>query len=258
MSIFDKFSLKGKSVVVTGGAMGLGKAMSRALGEAGAAVAIADINVPAAEATAEEFRAAGIPTEVIRCDVTDPDDVAAMADKAESLFGGIDVLLNNAGIGMHKPTEDITFEEWRRILSVNLDGAFLVAQAIGRKMIKRGRGSIINTASMSGVIANTPQPQAAYNASKGGVIMLTKSLASEWTKYGVRVNAIAPGYMKTELTAKNFAEGGPMVDTWMEFSPMRRPGQPEELQGIALYLASDASSFTTGGVFLIDGGYTVW
>ena len=258
MSIFDKFSMRGKNAIVTGGAMGLGKAMAKALAQAGANIAIADIDMDASYKTAEEFRALGVQCVVVKCDVTNPQQVEDMVQTVATLFGKIDVLLNNAGIALHHPAETLAFEQWRKIMAVNLDGAFLVAQAVGKRMIAQKSGSIINTASMSGIVANTPQPQAAYNASKAGVIMLTKSLAGEWAQHGVRVNAIAPGYMKTELTKPFFEQGGDMIDTWMAFSPMRRPGTPDELEGIALYLASEASTFTTGGVFVIDGGYTAW
>lgn len=142
------------------------------------------------------------------------------------------------------------------MINLNLNGVFLVAQAVGRQMIKQGHGNIINTSSMSGLIANKPQEQCSYNASKAGVIMLTKSLAMEWSKYNIKVNTIAPGYMKTELTKPFFEKGGAMIDDWMGFTPMGRPGLPEELGGIVVYLASDASSFAQGSVFTIDGGYT--
>ena len=142
------------------------------------------------------------------------------------------------------------------MIDIDLNAVYLLSREIGRHMLDAGRGSIVNTSSMSGLIANVPQPQSAYNAAKSGVIMLTKSLAVEWADRGVRVNAIAPGYMKTEMTRGLFATGGPMIDRWMSMTPMGRPGEPEELGGLAVYLASDASSFVTGAVFSIDGGYT--
>lgn len=143
-----------------------------------------------------------------------------------------------------------------KTMDVNLNSMVLVTNAVGEVFRKQQSGVIVNTSSMSGVIVNTPQPQAAYNTSKAAVIMLTKSLANEWAKHNIRVNTIAPGYMKTELTKDYFAKGGDMIDTWMNMTPMNRPGVPEELQGAALYLASDASSFVTGSVITVDGGYT--
>ena len=144
------------------------------------------------------------------------------------------------------------------MVNINLNGVFFGAQAAGRAMIKQGYGNIINTASMSGLIVNTPQPQTSYNASKAGVIHLTKSLACEWAPRNIRVNAICPGYMQTEMTKKFFADGGEWVDRWMAMSPMKRPGTPDELQGVVLYLASDASTFTTGAAIPVDGAYTCW
>lgn len=259
MSVMEKFSLRGRCSVITGGAMGLGKAMAEALAEAGSDIVIADINLEAARATAEGIQDKGVRAVAIPCDVTRPDDCRLVARRTVEQFGGIDVLVNNAGICAHIKAEDMKFEDWYRVIDVNLNGVFNMSQAVGRVMIKQKRGSIINIASMSGLIANTPQGQCAYNASKGGVIMLTKSLASEWVDHNIRVNCIAPGYMKTELTRGFFEKGDKaMIERWMDFTPMKRAGMPEELGGIAVYLASDASSFATGAVFTIDGGYTVW
>ncbi|MGE5588027.1 MAG: glucose 1-dehydrogenase [Clostridia bacterium] len=259
MNVMEKFSLKGRCSVVTGGAMGLGKAMGEALAEAGSDVVIADINLDAASVTVEGIRDRGVRAVAIPCDVTRPADCRLVAQRVVEEFGKIDVLINNAGICSHIKAEDMEFEDWYRIIDVNLNGVFNMSQAVGRVMIKQKRGSIINIASMSGLIANTPQAQCAYNASKGGVIMLTKSLASEWVDHNIRVNCIAPGYMKTELTREFFEKGDrAMIARWMDFTPMKRAGMPEELGGIAVYLASEASSFATGAVFTIDGGYTVW
>ncbi|HBQ63970.1 MAG TPA: short-chain dehydrogenase [Clostridiales bacterium] len=258
MSIMQKFSLSGCCSIVTGAAMGLGKAMAEALADAGSDIVIADIDREKAQEAAAEIRGKGVRASFVPCDVTRPEDAENLAQAVMAEYGRIDVLVNNAGICIHTPAEDMRLEDWRKVMGVNLDGVFLLSQAIGRVMIRQNRGSIINIASMSGIIANTPQPQSGYNASKAGVIMLTKSLASEWARYNIRVNAIAPGYMKTELTRPYFEGNGTMVQRWMDLSPMGRPGTPDELGGIAVYLASDASSFTTGGVFVIDGGYTVW
>ena len=179
-----------------------------------------------------------------------------MVSKVLNHFGKIDVLFNNAGITHHEKLEDILFEDWYKVININLNGVFLVSKAVGRVMIEQQKGSIINISSMSGLIANTPQSQSSYNTSKAGVIMLTKSLAMEWAQHNIRVNTIAPGYMKTELTKPYFEENGDMVKTWMNLTPMARPGTPDELGGLALYLASDASSFVTGSVYTVDGGYT--
>lgn len=257
MTIFDKFKLDNQVAIVTGGATGLGKAMAEGLAQAGANLVIADINLDTAQSTAQYFTET-TQNEAIACqvDVASASDVAKMIDVVMEKFGRIDILFNNAGINEHVKFEDMPYERWLKNMDVNINSMVLVSQAVGKIMIEQQKGSIINTSSMSGLIVNTPQPQAAYNTSKGAVIMFTKSLANEWAKHGIRVNTIAPGYMKTELTKDYFAQGGEMIDTWMKFTPLGRPGTPDELQGAALFLASDASSFVTGSVLTIDGGYT--
>lgn len=257
MNILEQFRLDGKVAIVTGGAMGLGQAMATALAQAGADIVIADIQEDVAQATATTIRETeGVQATSLKVDVTNPDDVQKMVDDVVDEFGKIDILINNAGMTINAKAEEMTYEQWNKVINLNLNGVFLVAQAVGRQMIKQGHGNIINTSSMSGLIANKPQEQCSYNDSKAGVIMLTKSLAMEWSKYNIKVNTIAPGYMKTELTKPFFEKGGAMIDDWMGFTPMGRPGLPEELGGIVVYLASDASSFAQGSVFTIDGGYT--
>lgn len=258
MGVIEKFSLKGCCSIVTGAAMGLGKAMASALAEAGSDIVIADINAEAADKAAAEICSMGVRTLAVRNDVTSPEDAKGLVEVVMEKFGRIDVLINNAGICKHEKAENMKYQDWYDVLNVNLNGVFIMSQAIGNVMIKQKKGSIINISSMSGIIVNTPQCQCAYNASKAGVIMLTKSLAAEWAPHNIRVNAIAPGYMKTELTRPYFEGNSDMVKRWMDFSPMKRPGTPDELEGIAVYLASAASSFVTGSVFTIDGGYTVW
>ncbi len=259
MAVYDMFSMKGKTSIVTGAAQGLGEAMAEALAEAGSNIVIGEINTELGEKTAKKLTDNyGVKTLVVKCDVTKPEDAQAMADKTVEAFGAIDVLVNNAGITKHVAAEDVTPEDWQAVINVNLNGVFYCSQSAGRYMIKQKRGNIVNMASMSGVIVNTPQQQASYNASKAGVIHLTKSLASEWAPYNIRVNAICPGYMKTEMTKDIFARGGEWVDTWMRMSPMKRPGEPDELKGLVLYLASDASTFTNGAAILVDGAYSVW
>lgn len=254
--ILEMFSLKNNVSVVTGGAMGLGKAMATALAQAGSHIVIADINLVAAQKTADEISQQGVKAIALEVDITNPVQIDQMVDTVMKGFGKIDVLVNNAGISMHVNAEEMNFDDWQKVMNVNLNSVFLMSQAVGKVMIRQKRGSIINISSMSGLIVNTPQSQAAYNTSKAGVIMLTKSLAIEWAQHQIRVNTIAPGYMKTELTKPYFENSGDMVKQWLELTPMKRPGLPEELGGIAIYLASKASSFATGGVFTIDGGYT--
>lgn len=257
MSILDKYSLKGQVSIVTGAAMGLGKAMAEALAQGGSNIVIADINISEAQNTADELmRNEGIEAIAIKVDVTQESQVNSMVGKVMEQFGRIDVLFNNAGIVINEKAENTSFENWKKVMDINLNGVFLVSKAVGNVMIQQKKGSIVNISSMSGLIANTPQCQASYNSSKAGVIMLTKSLAMEWAPHNIKVNTIAPGYMKTELTKPFFENSEGMSEKWMDMTPMGRPGQPKELGGIALYLASEASSFVTGAVFSIDGGYT--
>src|SRR5215210_7831907 len=171
--------------------------------------------------------------------------------------GKIDVMVNNAGIAHNVPAEEMTDEEWRRMISVNLDGVFWGCREAGRAMLERGSGSIVNIASMSGVVSNHPQPQAHYNAAKAGVIMLTKSLAGEWASRGVRVNSVSPGYIRTPLTELGMSKAE-WADVWLSSTPLGRIAEPREIAPAVVYLASDASSYATGTNLLIDGGYTSW
>jgi NAD(P)-dependent dehydrogenase (short-subunit alcohol dehydrogenase family) len=255
MSIRDAFSLEGETAIVTGAAQGLGKQMASGLAEMGADVAIADINYANAETTATELDGETdvVPVEV---DVTDESSVEGMVEDVTDRLGEIDVLVNNAGIVEQSPAEETELDSWKRVLEVNLDGVFLCAKHVGTQMLERGEGKIINIASMSGFDVNVPQKQASYNASKAGVSMLTKSLAVEWADHGVRVNAIAPGYMRTDLVDEVLEENPEMEETWLENTPMGRLGRPEELRELVVYLGSDASSYMTGSTVVMDGGYT--
>ena len=181
-----------------------------------------------------------------------------MVAYAKECFGRIDILVNNAGINKLAPAEEMPLEVWQKIIGVNLTGTFLVSREVGAYMIAQGGGNIVNIASMSGLVVNPlPQQQCAYNSSKAGVIMLTKCMANEWAEKGVRVNAIAPGFMRTPLTRKRLeTPNDPAVQKWIGGTPMKRVGTPDELVGAALYLASEASTFTTGIVLSVDGGYT--
>lgn len=255
--ILDKFSLRDQVGIVTGGGQGLGKTFCHAFAEAGADIVVAEINEATGPGTVEEVKALGRDALFIPTDVRDEASVEQMVDAALARFGKIDFLMNNAGIVQHLEAEQVAAADWREVLDVNLTGVFLCSQAVGRHMIERREGRIINIASMSGLIVNIPQPQASYNASKAGVIHLTKSLASEWAPYNVRVNAIAPGYMNTAMAAPFFKDpeyGG----VWINAIPMKRPGEPEELGPVAVFLASEASSYVTGATMVVDGGYTIW
>lgn len=256
MGILEKMRLDIKSALVTGGARGIGKSIAAALCEAGANVAIADIDIDEAKKTAEELKAIGTKTIAVAVDVTKPERMDGMISAVVDAFGALDIAFCNAGIALHVPAEEMTIEQWNKVIDINLTGVFLTAQAAGKQMIKQGKGgSIVNTASMSAHIVNVPQPQSSYNASKAAVVQLTKSLAVEWVKYNIRVNSISPGYIGTDLTLSNdFLK--PLIAEWNEMAPMHRLGKPEELQAVAVLLAGDASPFTTGSDIIVDGAFT--
>ena len=256
LNIIDKFRLNGKKALVTGGARGIGKSIATALTEAGADVAIVDVDLQEAKKTADELTANGHDCIAISADVTKQDDVNHMMQTFLAHYGELNIAFCNAGICINVAAEEMTLDQWNKVIAVNLTGVFLTAQAAGIQMLKQGKGgSIVNTASMSGHIVNVPQPQCSYNASKAGVILLTKSLAVEWAAHNIRVNCISPGYIGTELTL-NAPILKPFIEKWNEAGPLHRLGTPEELQAIAVYLAGDTSAFTTGSDFVIDGAFT--
>ncbi len=253
----ERFNLKGRVAVVTGGGQGIGLACVEALAEAGAHVYIADRDSKAAAKAHAAMKALGYPIDVIDMDVTNSAQVDAAAERVMSEKGRIDVLVCNAGVARAFAAEDATDADWLDVIDVNLNGVFWCCRAFGRPMLAAGRGSIVNIGSMSGIIVNKPQAQASYNASKAGLHHLTKSLAGEWGAHGVRINAVAPTYINTPLTARDKANK-PMFDVWMEGTPMARMGEPDEIAAVVLFLASDAASLMTGSIVLADGGYTCW
>ncbi|GMO53684.1 MAG: SDR family oxidoreductase [Termitinemataceae bacterium] len=256
MGIIEKLRLDNKKSFVTGGARGIGYNIAIALAEAGSDVAIVDMDIATAKEAAEKIACeTGRKTIAVRSDVTKPSDVDAMIKVILDTFGRIDAAFCNAGICINIPAEEMTLDDWNKVININLTGVFLTAQAAGKVMIKQGGGSIINTASMSAHIVNVPQPQCSYNASKAGVIQLTKSLAVEWALKNVRVNSISPGYIGTDLTLSS-PTLKPLIEKWNAMAPLKRLGKPEELQAISVYLAGDTSAFTTGSDFVIDGAFT--
>ena len=242
--------LEGRVAVVTGGAGGIGFAACQALQANGAAVVSIDLRGEAGRQRADHL---GI--DFYQGDLTDSKAVASLATEIRSKYGRIDIAFNNSGIALSAPGEDHTDEQWHQVMNINLHAVFYCCRAFGKGMLEQGKGSIINAASMSGIVSNTPQPQAAYNASKAAVIMLTKSLAGEWAKRGVRVNSISPGYVNTPMSQGGMANAD-WYPRWMEFTPMSRVGEPFEIASAVVFLASDASSFFTGSNLVVDGGYT--
>lgn len=256
MTALEKlFSLEGKTAIVTGGAQGIGKTVATKMAEVGADIVIFDIQEEKAKQAADEIASStGKRTMALGVDVTDPVAVKEAIKKADEEMGDIELLFNNAGIVIHKSAYDVSPEEWLKVINVNLNGEYFVASEFARYRKAKGKkGSIVNTASMSGHIVNWPQEQASYNASKAGVIHMTKSLAVEYCKHNVRVNCISPGYMYTELTCHVNPD---WQDRWMDLTPYGRYGKPEELSGAVIYLLSDSASFTSGTDIVIDGCFT--
>jgi len=255
MSVREAFDLSGRVAVVTGGNCGLGKAFAVALGEAGAAVAVIARDTARTDEVVKDLTGRGIHARGFRADVARRADVDRVAGEIAGKFGHVHVLVNNAGTGRHGAALEVTEAEWQRVLDVNVTGVWNCCQAFGRRMAEHGGGVIVNVGSMSGIVVNRPQWQPAYNASKAAVHHLTRSLAAEWAPLGIRVNALAPGYVKTEMAPVDRPE---FRRQWIEDAPMQRYATPEEIAPSVLYLASDASSFMTGSVLVIDGGYTAF
>ncbi|KAL1868037.1 hypothetical protein VTK73DRAFT_3884 [Phialemonium thermophilum] len=256
----QKMSIMGKVVIITGGARGLGHYMACACAEAGAkAIAIFDANQELGdEAAADLHRRTGLPVSFFKVDVRDGNAINTAVQNVVDLYGAPDVLVNSAGIAdSNIPAEKYDPAMFRRLIDINLTGSFLMSQSVGRAMMAAGKpGSIILVASMSGTIVNYPQEQSCYNASKAGVIQLGKSLAAEWAKYNIRVNCISPGYMDTALNKVPALDAQKKI--WKSLTPQARLGNVDELNGLCVFLASDASSFMTGSNILIDGGYSLY
>jgi NAD(P)-dependent dehydrogenase (short-subunit alcohol dehydrogenase family) len=255
VTVLDAFDLTGKTAIVTGGNTGLGEAFAQALTEAGAGVALAARTRERSDTVAEEIQASGGNAIAVDLDVTDSAQVDRMLESVTERLGPVDILVNNAGLCYHRPAAEVPLEEWHAVFDVNVHGLWHCAQSVGRRMIQNGGGTIINIGSISAMIVNRPQWQPAYNASKAAVHQLTKSLAAEWAPYNVRVNALAPGYVKTAMAPVDEPQ---FRQHWIEDAPMERYAMPEELGPSIVYLASDASSFMTGSILVVDGGYTLF
>lgn len=249
----ESFSLRDQVALVTGGGQGIGLAIAEAMSEAGAHVVIGEINAETGQRAAEKVGGTHLPL-----DVTDSQQVADGVRRIVSEHGSLDVSVHNAGMNRNAPAEEMSDQSWRDVLGLNLDAVFWCSREVGKVMLEQGRGSIVNIASMSGVISNHPQPQVSYNTSKAGVIMLTKALAGEWADRGVRVNSISPGYINTDLLQGVRANDPELYANWLGQTPMGRTGEPREIGPLAVFLASSASSFVTGSNMIADGGLTIW
>lgn len=254
MNNINLFNLTDKKAIVTGGANGIGRQMCFALANQGSTIAILDIDEGEAKNTIDH-----LPNPekhlYINTDITNPEQVNTAVNEIYKKFNSIDILLNNAGICQRVDTSNMSKEDWNKTFEINVTGMFLVSKFVFEVMKKQKRGSIINVASMAGIISLT-YAQSAYNASKAAVIQLTKSLAQEWITHGIRVNAIAPGFIKSDMTKPMFEGDGPLSHV-LDQVPMKRLGAAEELSGPIILLSSDASSFMTGTTISVDGGYTM-
>lgn len=251
--ILDKFRLDGKVALVTGGTRGIGLAIAKALGEAGARLVIS-ARAPLQDA-ADTLTTAGVDFTFIAADMRDEAAADALTQQVVERFGRLDILVNNAGVAIHGDSGDFDDETWRKIMSLNVDAVFRACRAALAPMRAQGSGVILNIGSISGIVSNIPQNQVAYNSSKAAVHMMSKSLASELAAENIRVNAIAPGYIETDMS-RGGIENPDWFPIWRDMTPMARVGQPDEVAAAALFLCAPASSYVTGEVLVIDGGYT--
>jgi NAD(P)-dependent dehydrogenase (short-subunit alcohol dehydrogenase family) len=256
MYAYPKYDLKGRVAVVTGAGQGLGKWIALALADAGADVLVNTLHSETAEATCAEIRAMGRRSTFVAADVSNVKAVRGMMATAETELGGLDILVNNAGVNVHKPAIDVTPEDFARIVDINAKGAFFCSQAAAARMIPRGSGKIINVASSVAFLVRAGIPNAVYAMTKAGVVMLTKALAEEWSRFNINVNAVAPGYFSTPFVEDRLKDKQ-MYNTIIASTPLGRVGGPEDIMGVCVFLASAASSYITGQTICIDGGRTV-
>ena len=256
VNVKQLFDLTGRVAIVTGGSIGLGRQMAEGLAEMGANLVLCARKEERCHQAAEELQQLGIKAIALACDVKSPASIQEMVDATLSQFGRIDVLINNAGISWGAPVEEMRLEDWNKVLETNLTGTFLCAQAVGKAMIRQGRGKIINVASVAGLGGAPPElPAIGYHASKGGVISFTKDLACKWAHHNIQVNAIAPGWFPTHMSNRVLEHH---TELFLSHIPLRRFGNEHDLKGAAVFLASDASSYVTGHVLVVDGGQSAW
>ena len=256
-SVRELLNLEGRVSVVTGGATGIGFRMALGLAEAGSSIVIASRKLEACEHAAHEIGKTGAQAIAVACDVTKAEQVEAMKDAVMRRFGRVDVLVNNAGRAWVAPPEEMPLERWQQVFDLNITGPFLCAQALGREMIKAKRGKIINIASIAGLVGRNPKAynSVAYGASKGALVNFTRDLAVKWAQHNIQVNCICPGFFVTPLNQKLYEKNRESIDREI---PLGRTGGPDDLKGIAVLLASDASDFMTGAIIPVDGGSVAW
>jgi NAD(P)-dependent dehydrogenase (short-subunit alcohol dehydrogenase family) len=258
MNTLDLFSLEGKTAIVTGGGRGLGRYMAEALSDAGANVVLCSRKLEPLEEVRQEIEARGGHALALSCNVTEQEDVEKVVSAAEEAFGGVDVLVNNSGATWGAPPTEMPPEQFDRVLAVNVRGVFLMSQAVGRRMIERqSGGAIVNISSVAGIVGGRPDymQTVGYNASKGAVISMTRDLATSWAEHNITVNAIAPGWFPTRMSGALIEQ---FEERMLEDIPLRRFGNPDDLKGVVVFLASPAAAYVTGQTIVVDGGATAW
>lgn len=255
MNYLNKFKLDNKISLVTGGAGGIGSEICKSLLDAGSKVIIADIDSKKSKKLLKKIKKKNI--EYYKLDSTSEKNIKSLSRFILKKYKRLDVLVNCVGICFNKEAEKVKKKEWDKVINININSMFYVCKEFGKIFIKQKKGTIVNIGSNSGLIVDKPQPQASYNASKAAVHQLTKSLACEWSKYNIRVNAIAPGYVATEMTLLGRKKPH-WFKYWIEMTPMKRLAEPSEIASVALFLASESSSYCTGSIISVDGGYTSW
>jgi len=254
MTTLDLFRLDGKTAIITGGGRGLGEYMANALADVGAHVVVCSRKLEACEGVKQEIEAHGGKALAFACDITKPSDVAHVVSETEQTFGAIDILVNNSGATWGTPPEDMPLEQFERVVDINVKGTFIMSQAVGKTMIARGQGgTIINIASVAGLVGGNPKyiQAVGYHASKGAVVNMTRDLATSWARYGITVNAIAPGWFPTKMSRG-------LLDKYeqqmLSDIPLQRFGGPNDIQGVIVFLASPAAAYVTGQILVVDGG----
>jgi NAD(P)-dependent dehydrogenase (short-subunit alcohol dehydrogenase family) len=253
MRVNELFDLSGKTAIVTGGGSGIGRQMAGALAELGANIVVCARKLERCEKAAAELSGLGVQALALRCDLRQPDDAQEVVDRTVEELGRVDVLVNDAGTSWGAPAEDTPLDGWRKVIDVNLTGLFLMSQAAARRMITQGGGAIVNIASVAGLHGSPPgmMDAVAYSASKGGVVALTRDLAWKWAQYGIRVNAIAPGFFPSDMSRVLLERFG---DAFLQGIPLGRFGGPDDLKGAVAFLASPAGAYVTGHTLVVDGG----